>query len=59
MIYLFMLYIIWIEEKMNETGVEVNGPELGNVQNADVHYWKYNVIASTLDGNNVLVSVIY
>jgi len=31
MIYLFMLYIIWIEGKINEIGVEVNGTELGNV----------------------------
>jgi len=59
MIYLFMLYIIWIEGKMNEIGVEVNGTELGNVQNVDVHYWKYNGTASILDGNNVLVSGIY
>jgi len=41
---------------MNEIGVEVNGTELGNVQNLDVHYWKP---ASILDGNNVLVSGIY
>jgi hypothetical protein len=38
---------------MNEIGVEVNGAELGNLQNSDVHYWKYNVTASILDGNNV------
>jgi sporulation protein YlmC with PRC-barrel domain len=44
---------------MNEIGVEVNGTELGNVQNIDVHYWKHKVIASILDGNNVLVSGIY
>jgi len=54
MIYLFMLYIIWIEGKMNEIEVEVNGTELGNV-----HYWKYNVTAFILDGNNVMVSDIY
>jgi len=57
MIYLFMLYIIWIEGKMNEIGVEVNGTKLRNVQN--VHYWKYDVTASILDGNNVMVSDIY
>ncbi|RHN74332.1 putative transcription factor B3-Domain family [Medicago truncatula] len=39
---------------MSEIGVEVNGTELWNVQNVDVHYWKHKVIASILDGNNVL-----
>jgi len=38
MIYLSMLYIIWIEGKMNDIEVEVNGTELENVQNVDVHY---------------------
>jgi len=59
MIYLFMLYIIWIEGKMNEIGVEVNGTILENIQNVDVHYWKYNVTVSILDANNILVSGIY
>jgi len=44
-----MLYIIWIEGKMNDIGVEVNGTELENLQNVDVHYWKYIVNASILD----------
>lgn len=44
---------------MNEIGVEDNGTDLENVQNVDVHYWKYNVTTSILDGNNVLVSGIY
>ena len=57
--YLSMLYIIWIEGKMNGIGVEVNGTELENVQIVDDHYWKYNVTASILDGNNILVSGIY
>ncbi|RHN65617.1 hypothetical protein MtrunA17_Chr3g0081891 [Medicago truncatula] len=39
---------------MNEIGVEDNGTDLENVQNVDVHYWKYNVTTSILDGNNVL-----
>jgi len=53
------LYIIWIEGKMNDIGGEVNGTELENVQNVDVHYSKYNVNASILDGNNVLISDLY
>ena len=54
---------------MNNIGVEVNSTELENVQNIDVHCWKYNVFLkrcwkynvnySILDGKNVLVGGIY